>query len=51
MNGGRRINVREQVKKALQDDHDLLISSFENFFPLGLINADPETKAKAAAGL
>jgi len=40
-----------QVKKASQDEHDLLISSFEEFFPPGLINADPETKAKAAAGL
>jgi hypothetical protein len=38
-----------QVKKASQDDHDLLISSFEDFFPPGLINADPETKANAAA--
>jgi hypothetical protein len=49
MNGGRRINVRGQVKKASQDDHDLPISSFEDFFLTGLINADPETKSKAAA--
>lgn len=40
-----------QVTKASQDVHDLLISSFEDFFPPGLIDADPETKAKAAAGL
>lgn len=40
-----------QVTKASQDVHDLLISSFEDFFPPSLIDADPETKAKAAAGL
>lgn len=40
-----------QVTKASQHDHDLLISSFEDFFPPGLVDADPNTKAKAAAGL
>lgn len=40
-----------RVTKASENDHDLLISSFQDFFPPGLIDADAETKAKAAAGL